>query len=70
MPTQPGDAAERVEVIEDLVDALRRFTVESDVFVDVFEGSLAGLIMAEAEFESTEAMENYPMPNFAYEEVT
>lgn len=42
----------------------------ADVFVDVFEGSLAGLIMAEAEFESTEAMENYPMPNFAYEEVT
>ena len=39
--TQPGDAhspdeVRRVDVIEDLVDALRRFTVESDVFVDVF----------------------------------
>ena len=33
---QPGDDGERVEVIDDLVDALRRFTVESDVFVDVF----------------------------------
>ena len=36
MRVQPGDDAERAEVIEDLVDALRRFTVESDVFVDVF----------------------------------
>ena len=36
MPTQPEDDAERVDVIEDLVDALRRFTVESDVFVEVF----------------------------------
>jgi DNA-binding MarR family transcriptional regulator len=36
VPTQPRPDAERGEVIEDLVDALRRFTVESDVFVDVF----------------------------------
>jgi DNA-binding MarR family transcriptional regulator len=41
VPTQPDDAdspheGKRVEVIEDLIDALRRFTVESDVFVDVF----------------------------------
>jgi DNA-binding MarR family transcriptional regulator len=36
---QPGgapDEANRVEEIDDLIDALRRFTVESDVFVDVF----------------------------------
>jgi DNA-binding MarR family transcriptional regulator len=36
---QPGsapDEANRVEEFDDLIDALRRFTVESDVFVDVF----------------------------------
>jgi len=42
----------------------------ADVFVDVFEGALAGLIMAEAEFESMADMDGYAMPNFAYEEVT
>lgn len=35
MPTQPHDR-ERAEIMDDLVDALRLFTVESDVFVDVF----------------------------------
>ena len=36
---QPGsapDEANRVEEFDDLIDALRRFTVESDVFVEVF----------------------------------
>ena len=42
----------------------------ADVFVDVFEGSLSGLIMVEAEFETLEAMELYPMPDFAFREVT
>ncbi|KQW78809.1 hypothetical protein [Brevundimonas sp. Root1279] len=42
----------------------------ADVFVDVFEGALSGLIMAEAEFETLEAMERYPMPEFAVREVT
>lgn len=42
----------------------------ADVFVDVFEGALAGLIMAEAEFESMADMDGYAMPDFAYEEVT
>jgi DNA-binding MarR family transcriptional regulator len=32
VPTQP----DRDTVMDDLIDALRRFTVESDVFVDVF----------------------------------
>ncbi|MFF5288099.1 MarR family winged helix-turn-helix transcriptional regulator [Paractinoplanes globisporus] len=32
VPTQP----DRETVMDDLIDALRRFTVESDVFVDVF----------------------------------
>jgi DNA-binding MarR family transcriptional regulator len=36
VPTQPARDAERAEVVEDLIDALRLFTVESDVFVDVF----------------------------------
>ena len=42
----------------------------ADVFVDVFEGPLSGLIMAEAEFETVEAMGRYPMPDFAIREVT
>lgn len=42
----------------------------ADVFVDVFEGALSGLIMAEAEFETVEAMEAWPMPDFAVREVT
>lgn len=36
MPTQPSRDAERADVVDDLIDALRLFTVESDVFVDVF----------------------------------
>lgn len=36
MPMQPRDDADRAEVVDDLIDALRLFTVESDVFVDVF----------------------------------
>jgi DNA-binding MarR family transcriptional regulator len=36
VPTQPSRDAERVETVDDLIDALRLFTVESDVFVDVF----------------------------------
>lgn len=42
----------------------------ADVFVDVFEGPLTGLIMAEAEFDSVEAMDRYAMPDFAVREVT
>lgn len=42
----------------------------ADVFVDVFEGPLSGLIMAEAEFGTMEAMERYAMPDFAFREVT
>ena len=43
---------------------------DADVFVDVFEGPLAGLIMAEAEFETMEAMAQYPTPDFALREIT
>lgn len=42
----------------------------ADVFVDVFDGPLSGLIMAEAEFEDMAAMESYPSPEFACREVT
>lgn len=38
--------------------------------IDEFGGELAGLIMAEAEFESAEALARYPMPDFAFREVT
>ena len=36
MPTQPVPESDHAEAVEDLIDALRLFTVESDVFVDVF----------------------------------
>ena len=38
--------------------------------VDVFEGALAGLIMAEAEFDDMQALEAFPVPDFAVREVT
>ncbi|GAA0616491.1 hypothetical protein GCM10009422_09620 [Brevundimonas kwangchunensis] len=42
----------------------------ADLFIDVFEGELSGLIMAEAEFDDIESMNAYPMPDFACLEVT
>jgi DNA-binding MarR family transcriptional regulator len=36
VPAQPSPDIARAEVVDDLIDALRLFTVESDVFVDVF----------------------------------
>ncbi len=41
-----------------------------ELAVDVFEGRLAGLILAEAEFPSAEAMAAFPGPAFAVREVT
>jgi CYTH domain-containing protein len=41
-----------------------------EVSVDEFAGDLAGLVMAEAEFESKEALSAFPMPKFAFREVT
>ena len=41
-----------------------------DIAVDVFTGTLAGLIMAEAEFDTVEAMAAFPNPDFAIREVT
>ena len=40
------------------------------VGVGEFEGELAGLILAEAEFETPEAMARFAMPDFALREVT
>lgn len=42
----------------------------ADLFVDVFDGRLAGLIMAEAEFGDVDSMAAYAMPDFACREVT
>ncbi|HYD27514.1 hypothetical protein [Brevundimonas sp.] len=42
----------------------------ADVSVDVFEGALSGLVMAEAEFADADAMAAWPMPDFALREVT
>ncbi len=38
--------------------------------IDRFEGPLEGLILAEAEFETAEALAAFPMPDFAVREVT
>lgn len=38
--------------------------------VDVFQGELNGLILAEAEFETPGLLAAYPMPDFALREVT
>jgi CYTH domain-containing protein len=38
--------------------------------IDVFEGPLQGLILAEAEFDSAEVADALPIPSFAAEEVT
>ena len=40
------------------------------VSVDRFEGPLAGLILAEAEFETAEALAGFPHPDFVLREVT
>jgi hypothetical protein len=42
----------------------------AEVSVDVFEGPLAGLIMAEAEFDDDAALRAWPKPDFARVEVT
>lgn len=38
--------------------------------VDEFQGELAGLIMAEAEFDTPEQLASFPTPDFAEREVT
>lgn len=70
-------SAEEFRLLSSLPGRLLRKTRHSlgkiggaDVFVDVFEGALSGLIMAEAEFGDDEAMARYPMPDFAFREVT
>ena len=46
-----------------------RFSVPP-VGIDVFEGSLAGLILAEAEFESAPEAESLKLPSFIVREVS
>lgn len=38
--------------------------------VDVFLGALHGLILAETDFEADEEMEKFPLPSFAFADVT
>ena len=38
--------------------------------VDEFQGELAGLVLAEAEFETSEELSAFPTPPFAIREVT
>jgi CYTH domain-containing protein len=42
----------------------------AELSVDEFAGPLAGLVMAEAEFDDMESLSSYPMPDFAFQEVT
>jgi CYTH domain-containing protein len=41
-----------------------------EMSVDEFEGDLAGLVLAEAEFDDAASMAAYPSPDFAIREVT
>lgn len=70
-------SAEEFRLLSDLPGARLRKTRHNlgkvggaDLFVDVFKGPLTGLIMAEAEFATAEAMNAWPMPDFAVREVT
>jgi CYTH domain-containing protein len=48
-----------------------RYPFEGRFFgIDVFQGDLAGLILAEVEFDSVEAARSMPVPSFAVAEVT
>ncbi len=40
------------------------------MLVDEFQGPLAGLLLAEAEFNTADALADFPMPTFAIREVT
>jgi CYTH domain-containing protein len=42
----------------------------AELSVDTFEGPLAGLVLAEAEFEDAESLRAYPDPDFAVRDVT
>lgn len=52
----------------------RRFRLEvphgMSLSYDVFQGALAGLVTAEAEFASDELMDAFPLPEFALRETT
>jgi CYTH domain-containing protein len=50
----------------------RRYTVEHDppIEVDVYEGPLTGLVVAEVEFESDEAADGFAAPGWLGEELT
>ena len=41
-----------------------------EMLVDEFQGSLAGLILAEAQFDTMERLADFPLPDFALREVT
>jgi CYTH domain-containing protein len=42
----------------------------AELSVDEFAGPLAGLVMVEAEFDDMESLSSYPIPDFAFQEVT
>lgn len=42
----------------------------AELSIDIFEGPLSGIVMAEAEFDDSDAMAAYAMPDFAFSEVT
>lgn len=47
-----------------------RHTLADGLSVDRFQGPLEGLFLAEAEFDTDEAMAGFPVPDFAVREVT
>ncbi len=56
--------------IEKVRHRLRQVPGIVHVSVDEFQGELAGLVLAEAEFETLELLARFPMPDFAVREVT
>jgi CYTH domain-containing protein len=56
---------------QELVKRRHRVTLEGrDYSIDVFEGKLAGLILAETECETVQAFQELQTPSFAWKDVT
>ena len=56
--------------IEKVRHRLQPVAGSAHMSVDAFQGALAGLVLAEAEFDTPESLARFPMPDFAVREVT
>jgi hypothetical protein len=63
-----GEGSEDLVVLrDDKCGALGKGVVD---LIDEFQDELAGLVMAEAEFKTPDLLAAFPMPDFAFREVT